>query len=134
MRYLPIRFTYIVQKKKKKTIYKMHKKNKTFSAREHRTQNTRGGVVVTPPVRTNQLPQSRKKSPPWSTRGRTLKENRTVYYSNAAPTVSAVQPVYQAARALSREVTEEQKYQTLDAFLQDCTSSGCSIVHFKDLR
>ena len=50
-------------KKKKKTIRKMHKITKTFSAREHRTQNTRGGVVVTPPIRTNQLPQERKKSP-----------------------------------------------------------------------
>lgn len=49
MRYLLIRITYIVQRKKKKTMRKIHKKNKTFSTREHRTQNTRGGVVVTPP-------------------------------------------------------------------------------------
>lgn len=81
---------------------KIHKKNKTFSTREHRTQNTRGGVVVTPPCPNQPTTPVTIKKTPWSTRERTLKENRTVYYSNAAPTVSAVQPVYQDARALPR--------------------------------
>jgi hypothetical protein len=101
MRYLLIRFTYIVQKKKKKNMRKMHKKNKIFSAREHRTQNTRGGVVVPPLSEPTNCP-SRARNALWSTRGPTLKKKRTLHYSNATPTVSAVQPVDPAARALSR--------------------------------
>lgn len=61
----------------------------------------KGGVVVPPLSEPTDCPRSARKAP-WSTRGPTLKKKHTVHYSDAAPTVSAVQPVYPAARTLSR--------------------------------
>ena len=45
---------------------------------------TRGGVVVTPLSEPTDYPRSARKAP-WSTRGQTLIEDQTVYYSNAPP-------------------------------------------------
>jgi hypothetical protein len=54
---------------------KIHKKNMTFSAREHRTQNTRGGVVVTPPAEPTNCPGKREKKPPGAPGGQHSQKN-----------------------------------------------------------
>ena len=101
----------------------MHKKNKTFLTREHRTQNTRGGVVVTPPYPNQPTRPEAQEKAPWSTKGQTLKEKLTVYYSNATPCG------IRCTAGLSNYTGAAANYGTANKYIKPWTHSYKTALH-----